>query len=316
MNDVMRVGVSALRYRGGPNQWAWAIHRVAGLGVFLFLALHIADIFVAAFGATVFNDLLFLYKGPPARILEIFLAFGLLYHALNGLRITAADFIPRLAHLETARRLFYLELVVFAALFAPASYLMVWTLPQEPFHQNAAVSVAITAAILALPAVVIFGARLRALVFATAISGNVSGGNYDEAFTRLLRGSHPRTGSRLELNIWLFMRISGVLLVVLALFHMFWLHFVINVENVTFNTIVQRWNDPVQPMLGLFWRTYDLALLAFAFTHGTLGVNYVLRDYVHGSRSKRLLQVGLAAVWAILLLMGAGIIFLFRGTFS
>ena len=72
MNDVMRVGVSALRYRGGPNQWAWAIHRVAGLGVFLFLALHIADIFVAAFGATVFNDLLFLYKGPPARILEIF----------------------------------------------------------------------------------------------------------------------------------------------------------------------------------------------------------------------------------------------------
>src|SRR5512136_1697430 len=307
MNDVMHVGVSALRYRGGPNQWAWAIHRVAGLGIFLFLALHIADIFVAAFGATVFNDLLFLYKGPPARILEIFLAFGLLYHALNGLRITAADFIPRLAHLETARRLFYLELVVFVALFTPASYFMVWTLPQEPFHQNAAIAAAVTVAILALPAVVIFGARLRALAFATTISGNVSGGNYDAAFTRLLRGSHRRSGSRLELNIWLFMRISGVLLVVLALFHMFWLHFLINVENVTFNTIVQRWNDPSQPLLGLFWRTYDLALLAFAFTHGSLGVNYVLRDYVHGSRSRRMLQIGLAAVWATLLLMGAGI---------
>jgi succinate dehydrogenase cytochrome b556 subunit len=312
----MRVGVSALRYRGGPNQWAWAIHRVAGLGVFLFLALHIADIFVAAFGATVFNDLLFLYKGPPARILEIFLAFGLLYHALNGLRITAADFIPRLAHLETARRLFYFEIVLFAALFTPASYFMVWTLPQAPFHQNAALAVAVTAAILALPAVVVFGARLRALAFATGISGNVSGGNYDEAFTRLLRGSHRQPGGRLELYIWLFMRISGVLLVALALFHMFWLHFVINVENVTFNTIVQRWNDPAQPLLSLFWRTYDLALLAFAFTHGTLGVNYVLRDYVHGSRSKRVLQAGLAAVWAVLLLMGVGIIFFFHGTLS
>jgi succinate dehydrogenase cytochrome b556 subunit len=316
MNDVLRVGVSALRYRGGPNQWAWAIHRVAGLGVFLFLALHIADIFVAAFGASLFNNLLFLYKGPAARVLEIFLAFGLLYHALNGLRITAADFVPRLAHLETARRLFYAELVLFAALFTPASYFMMWTLPQDPFHHNAGLAVAVTAAILALPAVVVFGARLRALAFATAISGNVSGGNYDAAFTRLLRGSHPRTGGRLELSIWLFMRISGVLLVVLALFHMFWLHFVVSVEDITFNTIVQRWSDPAQPLLGLFWRTYDLALLAFAFTHGSLGVNYVLRDYVHGSRSKRALQVGLAAVWAILLLMGAGIIFLFRGTLS
>ncbi len=316
MNDVMHVGVSALRYRGGPNQWAWAIHRVAGLGVFLFLALHIADIFVAAFGATVFNDLLFLYKGPPARILEIFLAFGLLYHALNGLRITAADFFPRLAHLDTARRLFYLELVVFAVLFVPSSYFMMWTLPQEPFHQNAALAIAVTAAILVLPAVVILGARVRALAFSTALSGDVSGGNYDEAFTRLLRGSHPRSGGRLELNIWLFMRISGVLLVVLALFHMFWLHFAIGVENVTFGTIVQRWNDPTQPLLGLFWRTYDLALLAFAFTHGSLGVNYVLRDYVHAIRSRRALQVALVAVWAALVLMGAGIIFFFRGTLS
>ena len=312
MNDVMRVGVSALRYRGGPNQWAWAIHRVAGLGIFLFLALHIADIFVAAFGPTVFNDLLFLYKGPAARILEIFLAFGLLYHALNGLRITAADFIPRLAHLETARRLFYSELVVFAALFTPASYFMMWSLPQEPFHHNVAIAVAVTVAILALPAVVIFGARVRSMAFATT-GGDVSGGNYDEAFTRLLRGSQRRSGGRLELNIWLFMRISGVLLIALALFHMFWLHFVVSVEDITFNTIVQRWNDPA---LGLFWRTYDLALLAFAFTHGTLGVNYLLRDYVHGSRSKRALQAGLAGLWAVLLLMGVGIIFFFHGTLS
>jgi succinate dehydrogenase / fumarate reductase membrane anchor subunit len=207
-------------------------------------------------------------------------------------------------------------LVLFAVLFTPASYFMMWTLPQEPFHHSAALAVAVTAAILALPAVVIFGARLRVVAFATSISGNVSGGNYDAAFTRLLRGSQRRPGGRLELYIWLFMRISGVLLIALALFHMFWLHFVVSVEDITFNTIVQRWSDPAQPLLGLFWRTYDLALLAFAFTHGTLGVNYVLRDYIHGDRSKRVLQVGLAAVWAILLLMGAGIIFFFRGTFS
>jgi succinate dehydrogenase / fumarate reductase cytochrome b subunit len=313
MDDVIHVGLSALRYRGGPNQWAWAIHRVAGLGVFLFLALHIADIFVAAFGPTLFNDLVFLYKGPLARVLEIFLAFGLIYHAINGSRITLADFIPRLARLETARRLFYSELVLFAVLFIPASYYMMWSLPQQPFHHNPAIAIAITAGLLALPAVVIFGARVRPIAFAAV--GDVSHGNYDEAFTRLLRGRQLQSPSRLELNIWLFMRISAIFLIVLALFHLFWLHFVISVEDITFNTIVGRWNDPNHPLLSLFWRAYDFLLLGFAFTHGSLGVNYVLRDYVHGQLSKRVLQVGLAGLWIVLLLLGAGIIFFFRSTF-
>jgi succinate dehydrogenase / fumarate reductase cytochrome b subunit len=314
MDDVIHVGLSALRYRGGPNQWAWAIHRVAGLGVFLFLALHIADIFVAAFGPMLFNDLVFLYKGPFARVLEVFLAFGLIYHAINGLRITLADFIPRLARLETARRLFYGELVVFTGLFIPASYYMMWTLPQQPFHHNPAIGAAVTAGILALPVVVIFGARVRTFAFAAA--GDVSHGNYDAAFTRLLRGRQLQSPSRLELNIWLFMRVSAVFLIVLALFHLFWLHFAIGVENISFDTIVQRWNDPNHPLLSLFWRAYDFLLLGFAFTHGSLGVNYVLRDYVHGELSKRVLQVALAGLWIALILIGMGGIFFFHGTFS
>jgi succinate dehydrogenase cytochrome b556 subunit len=314
MDDVMRVGLSALRYRGGPNQWAWAVHRVAGLGVYLFVALHIADIFVAAFGPAPFNDLVFLYKGPFARVLEIFLAFGLIYHAINGVRITLADFIPRLARLETARRLFYGELVVFAGLFIPSSYYMMWTLPQQPYHHNPAIAGAITFGILALPVAVIFGARVRAFAFAAV--GDVSHGNYDEAFTRLLHGRQLQSPSRLELNIWLFMRISAIFLVVLALFHLGWLHFVVGVENITFDTIVQRWNDPSHPALSIFWRAYDFLLLAFAFTHGSLGVNYVLRDYVHGELSKRVIQIALAGLWVALILLGMGVIVYFRGTFS
>jgi len=107
----------------------------AGLGVLAFLALHIVDIFVAAFGPGLFNDLLFLYKGPAARVGEIFLAFGLLYHALNGLRIIAADFIPTLASLKVARTLFWVQMLLFLALFIPASYFMMVTLPGDPFHR-------------------------------------------------------------------------------------------------------------------------------------------------------------------------------------
>src|SRR5512135_3350301 len=129
MLDAVRVGSSVLRYRGGEGQWAWAIHRVAGIGILAFLALHIADIFVAAFGPGLFNDLLFLYKGPIARVGEILLAFGLVYHGLNGLRIIAADFVPSLAGLKNARRLFWLEVVIFVAIFIPASFFMTLTLP-------------------------------------------------------------------------------------------------------------------------------------------------------------------------------------------
>jgi succinate dehydrogenase cytochrome b556 subunit len=311
VENALRVGTNVLRYRGGVTQWAWAVHRVAGLGVLAFLGLHIADIFVAAFGPGLFNDLLFLYKGPPARMLEIFLAFGLLYHGLNGLRITAADFFPRLARLATARRLFYAQLALFVVLFVPAGYFMMWTLPGEPFRHNAALAAGTTLGILALPVVVILAAQ--AMPAALGSLRGVTDGDYDVTLTRLLRGSHARPAGRSELNIWVFMRISGLLLIALALVHMFWLHFIIGVENITFTTIVQRWNDPAQPLLSLFWRTYDLALLAFAFTHGMLGANYVVRDYVHRVVSRRGLQVVMVALWVALIAMGAGIIFFFRG---
>ena len=118
---------------------------------------------------------------------------------------------------------------------------------------------------------------------------------------------------RFEINVWLFMRISGFLLIVLALLHMYILHFMVSVEAITFNTLIQRWQDPSQ---GWFWRSYDLALLAFAFTHGMLGLRYVVEDYVHGTGWRRLLLLGAGAFWVVLILMGAWIIFFFKGTLA
>ncbi len=308
--DVLRVTGSVLRYKGGAGQWAWAIHRAAGLGVLAFLALHIADIFVAAFGPGLFDQLLFLYKGPAARIMEIFLAFGLLYHALNGLRIIAADFVPKLASLRVARPLFYFQLLLFLALFIPASYFMMVTLPGEPFHNNAVIAFAVTFAILALPGIIAIGAQVIPEAMNTRIDSDESVGNYQDGVARIIRGIQHRPMNRLEINIWLFMRISGLLLIVLALLHMFILHFVISVEEITFNTIVQRWQDP---QVGWFWRTYDLALLAFAFTHGMLGARYAIEDYVHSLSLKRFLYFGAWLTFIALMLMGGWIIFFFNG---
>jgi succinate dehydrogenase / fumarate reductase cytochrome b subunit len=309
--DVVRVGQSVLRYKGGTGQWAWAIHRAAGLGVLAFLALHIADIFVAAFGPGLFNDLLFLYKGPLARVGEIFLAFGLLYHALNGLRIILQDFAPRLASLKTARRLFWLQMILFLALFIPASYFMMITLPPDSgLHDNIPAALLVTFGILAIPGVIAFGAQLIPEAANTRLDSDESQGNYQDALNRIILSRQRRPMNRLEINIWLFIRVSGFLLIALALFHMFWLHFVISVEDITFNTIVQRWQDPVQ---GWFWRTYDFSLLVFAFTHGMLGARYSIEDYVHSLGLKRLLYLGAWATFIALILMGVFIIFFFNG---
>ena len=110
-------------YRGGSGYLLWLLHRVTGLGVLIFLALHIVNIFLVGFGEDVFNKLLFLYRAPWARALEVFLLFGLTFHAMNGLRIMIQDAFPRTWLHQ--RRFVAVEVVLFLAVFLPAAWLMV-----------------------------------------------------------------------------------------------------------------------------------------------------------------------------------------------
>jgi succinate dehydrogenase / fumarate reductase cytochrome b subunit len=68
---------------------------VTGLGVVLFLLLHVFDIFLMAAGEEVFEEFLTLYTGAPFRLLEAALIFAVIYHALNGTRVIIIDFWPQ-----------------------------------------------------------------------------------------------------------------------------------------------------------------------------------------------------------------------------
>lgn len=109
-------------YRGREGMISWALHRLTGLGVLLFLIIHIADIFVIGYGPTEFNDLLFIYRAPGFRLLEIGLVGALYYHALNGIRIILIDFWDGAAQIQ--RQLFYAVIVVFVAAFVPTAIRM------------------------------------------------------------------------------------------------------------------------------------------------------------------------------------------------
>jgi succinate dehydrogenase / fumarate reductase cytochrome b subunit len=111
-----------LTYRGGPGHWSWLLHRLAGIGVFLFLLIHIVDISIIGWGPTVFNKLLFLYRAPVFRVGEVGLVAAVLYHAINGLRICISDFWPETMAFH--RKLSYAVAIIFAIFFIPTAIYM------------------------------------------------------------------------------------------------------------------------------------------------------------------------------------------------
>lgn len=70
------------------------LHRLTGLGVLLFLCVHIIDTALIGWGPELFNKVISVYRHPFFRVSEIFLFGAVLYHSLNGVRITLVDLWP------------------------------------------------------------------------------------------------------------------------------------------------------------------------------------------------------------------------------
>lgn len=126
-------------------------------------------------------------------------------------------------------------------------------------------------------------------------------GNLNRAFTHR-RGRVPR--GNFELYSWLFMRVSGLLLLVIAVFHLFYMHFVIGVDNIDFMVVAERWTNPL-------WKVFDFFLLLFALTHGMNGLRYIVDDYVHRPGWVVGIKSLLFLVYVALLGIGAYIILTF-----
>jgi succinate dehydrogenase / fumarate reductase cytochrome b subunit len=116
------MGKRAMRYKMAEGEVAWILHRVTGAGVVAFLLLHIFDISLIGWGPGLFDKLLFFYRARAFRVMEVFLLAGVLFHALNGIRIILIDFWPAAAGFQ--KKLFYGEMALFTAALIPAAYLM------------------------------------------------------------------------------------------------------------------------------------------------------------------------------------------------
>jgi succinate dehydrogenase / fumarate reductase cytochrome b subunit len=110
-------------YRGQSGQWSWLLHRITGLGVLLFLLIHIVDITLIGFGKNVYNASIAVFSAWPVRLLSLALIGSVMFHAFNGVRVILIDFWP--AAYKYQRPMFYIVLLLTILSFVPMAYFVV-----------------------------------------------------------------------------------------------------------------------------------------------------------------------------------------------
>lgn len=117
-----RVGFwQGLRYRGKQGMLNWILHRITGLGIVLFVGMHVAAGF---FGQQFGDDLSFalnsIYESSP---FQLFVYFSVLFHALNGTRLALMDLFPNLIRYQ--RELLWLQWAIFIVSYGLPSYILI-----------------------------------------------------------------------------------------------------------------------------------------------------------------------------------------------
>ncbi|MFI6171840.1 succinate dehydrogenase hydrophobic membrane anchor subunit [Nocardia sp. NPDC051052] len=124
------------------------------------------------------------------------------------------------------------------------------------------------------------------------------------------RSPRMRANSNFEKYAWLFMRFSGLLLIVLVLGHMsIMLLLDGGVKRLNFGFVAGRWASP-------FWQLWDLSMLWLAQLHGGNGLRTVIADYSRKDSTRFWLNTLLAISMILILAVGTYVIFTFDPNIS
>jgi succinate dehydrogenase / fumarate reductase membrane anchor subunit len=112
------------------------------------------------------------------------------------------------------------------------------------------------------------------------------------------KSPRSRKSAGREKLLWLFMRISGALLLVLIFGHLY-----INlfsgqgVKAIDFAFVAGKWANP-------FWKIWDGLMLWLALIHGTNGMRTLVNDYTEREGLRKFLNAALVVICVSLIILG------------
>ncbi len=114
---------TALGYKGQGPFLTFILHRIGGAGMAIFVTMHVLATFAAKQKLVIGEYINYIYMSPP---FQIFILFCILFHVINGLRITILDLVPQKL-IPYHRQAIVIEWVVFIIIFGAAAISVVTT---------------------------------------------------------------------------------------------------------------------------------------------------------------------------------------------
>lgn len=114
---------------------------------------------------------------------------------------------------------------------------------------------------------------------------------------KTLKEAQTTSSGSSELAWWVFMRVSGLLLIFLVFGHLWFNNIATNAGEIDYNYVAERLAQP--------WvKVFDTFLLGFAMLHGMNGLRYSIQDYFQRPGRRAWAMAGLYTVFGIIFVLG------------
>jgi len=283
-------------YKGGNGMLTWLAHRMSGVAVVYFLTLHIVEAIQLFGGSASYTEATAVYKQPWFRPFEWLLVMAVIFHALNGLRVMLYDTWPGTTKYH--KQIFWIGIGLFVIATPMVGYAMMKSVIGMPLNEIFASMNGLGYAL-----AIVLPVALPVLYVAWRGSG-LSNGPLIVSQSSSRPSPAKNTFERLA---WQFMRISGVLLVVLVFWHLLIMHFINDISAINGDFVFTRFKE--NPM----WVAVDLSMLILAWLHGLNGARIVITDYMRRTYIRRIVLMALFAFGLAWLVAGAVVLFTLPG---
>ena len=311
MTTLVLTITETLRYTGKIGQLSWALHRISGLGVLFFFILHVVDTSWAVFYPDLYAKAIAVYQSPLFTLGEFALVACVIYHALNGFRISLIDRNPKWWKYQDRAATWVLiaTIALIIPVFIGMAYHVVvhYQNPETRFD---------------LKLVEVIESQLPFLlgIAAVFIGGLVVSGAAALVAPGEAKKSYKRSG--FDTFMWSFMRISGILIIPLVFGHLAMMHIIQGVFDITraghvavgtdlinqtgsaAEFVAHRWNYAVFGAV-FVWRIYDALLLTLVAIHAFNGLRYVVNDYIHNHVINRAARLAILVGAVIIIVVGS-----------